>query len=289
MAIYSRFSAINNKIYNICSIRLIIIVLLNYNIFGNYMRLINNNYAISEIMALLMLVLVAVSASAAYYTWIANLQEEVQTTSSEVAETRLNTFMSEIEIVCYPEYVYYHTDSNLDGVITANATLDERFIQEIQVLVVNKALFNLTNLKVKAVSFGNGSLQWAALHFHHNTGRLQDREDSVFHPFTNESLYFTSENKTITSIRYITDEGYPYFASNCLNGNTTINTTGLTDLTPLHNPTYEMDDISKGEVGTGYVYLLINHTTLPVDTALKLYITNDQGVDAYRTIQFSIQ
>jgi len=81
------------------------------------MRLINNNYAISEVMALLMLVLVAVSASAAYYTWIANLQDEVQTTGSEVAETRLKTFMSEIEIVCYPEYVYYNTDSNLDGEI----------------------------------------------------------------------------------------------------------------------------------------------------------------------------
>lgn len=253
------------------------------------MTIINNDSAISEVMALLMLVLVAVSASAAYYTWIANLQDEVQTTGSEVAETRMNTFMSEIEIVCYPEYMYYNTDSNLDGEIAANATLDERFIQEIQVLVVNKALFNLTNVKVRAVSFGNGSLDWAALHFDHSTKTLQDREDGVFHPFTNKSLYFTSENKTNTSIRYITDEGYPYFASNYSNGNTTINTTNLTDLTPLHNPTYEMDDISKGEVGTGYVYLLINHTTLPVDAALKLYITNDQGVDAYRTIQFNIQ
>jgi len=253
------------------------------------MTMINNDSAISEVMAILMLVLVAVSASAAYYTWIANLQDEVQTTGSEVAETRMNTFMSEIEIVCYPEYVYYNTDSNLDGEIAANATLDERFIQEIQVLVVNKALFNLTNVKVRAVSFGNGSPEWASLHFYHSTGRLQDREEGYFHPFTNKSLYFTSENKTNTSIRYITDEGYPYFASNYSNGNTTINTTNLTDLTPLHNPTYEMDDISKGEVGTGYVYLLINHTGLPVDTALKLYITNDQGVDAYRTIRFSIQ
>jgi hypothetical protein len=252
------------------------------------MKIINNDSAISEVMALLMLVLVAVSVSAAYYTWIANLQDEVQTTGSEVAETRMNTFMSEIEIVCYPEYVYYNTDSNLDGEIAANATLDERFIQEIQVLVVNKALFNLTNVKVKAVSFGNGSLDWAALHFDHSTKTLLDREEDEY-SLNGELIYFKSENKTNTSIRYITDEGYPYFASNYSNGNNTINTTNLTDLTPLHNPTYEVDDISKGEVGTGYVYLLINHTGLPVDTALKLYITNDQGVDAYRTIQFSIQ
>jgi hypothetical protein len=252
------------------------------------MKIINNDSAISEVMALLMLVLVAVSVSAAYYTWIANLQDEVQATGSEVAETRMNTFMSEIEIVCYPEYVYYNTDSNLDGEIAANAILDERFIQEIQVLVVNKALFNLTNVKVKAVSFGNGSLDWAALHFDHRPKTLLDREEDEY-SLNGELIYFKSENKTNTSIRYITDEGYPYFASNYSIGNNTINTTNLTDLSPIHNPTYKVDDISKGEVGTGYVYLLINHTILPVDPALKLYITNDQGVDAYRTIQFSIQ
>jgi flagellin-like protein len=254
------------------------------------MKIISDDSAISEVMALLMLVLVAVSASAAYYTWISNLQEEVQTTGSEVAETRLNTFMSEIEVVCYLEYVYYNTDSNSDGEIAANATLDERFIQEIQVLVINKALFNLTNVKVKVVSFGNESLDWAALHFYHSTRRLQDREGSVYHPFTNDSLYFKSESETNTSIKYITDEGYPCFALNNSDSSAVaVNTTNLTDLTPLHNPTYKMDDISKGEVGTGYVYLLINRTALPADTALKLYITNDQGVDAYRTIQFSIQ
>lgn len=253
------------------------------------MKIIRNDLAISEVMALLMLVLVAISASAAYYTWIVNLQEDVQHTGSEVAETRLNTFLSEIEIVCYPEYVYYNTDSDMDGEITSNTTLDERFIQEIQVLVVNKALFNLTNVRIKVLSFGNGSPEWAALHFYQSTGKLQNREDNVFEPFTNKSLYFISENKTNTSIRYITDEGYSYFASDFSNGNNTINTTNLTDLTPLHNPTYKIDDISEGEVGTGYVYLLINHTILPVDAALKLYITNDQGVDAYRTIQFNIQ
>lgn len=252
------------------------------------MKIISDDFAISEVMALLMLVLVAVSASAAYYTWISNLQEEVQTTGSEVAETRLNTFMSEIEVVCYPEYVYYNTDSNLDGKIAANATLDERFIQEIQVLVINKALFNLTNVKVKVVSFGHGSLDWAALHFDHSTKTLQDREEDGY-GLNGELIYFKSKNKTNTSIKYITEEGYPYFASNYSNGNTTINTTNLTDIMPLHNPTYEIEDISKGEVGTGYVYLLINRTALPAETALKLYITNDQGVDAYRTIQFSIQ
>ena len=60
------------------------------------MKNVSNDHAISEVMALLMLVLVAVSASAAYYTWIADLQEDVQTTSTEVTESRLNTFMSEI-------------------------------------------------------------------------------------------------------------------------------------------------------------------------------------------------
>jgi len=58
------------------------------------MKNVSNDHAISEVMALLMLVLVAVSA--AYYTWIADLQEDVQTTSTEVTESRLTTFMSEI-------------------------------------------------------------------------------------------------------------------------------------------------------------------------------------------------
>ncbi|MBE0525056.1 MAG: hypothetical protein IBX40_12125 [Methanosarcinales archaeon] len=262
------------------------------------MKIISDDSAISEVMALLMLVLVAVSASAAYYTWISNLQEEVQTTGSEVAETRLNTFMSEIEVVCYPEYVYYNTDSNLDGEIAANSTPDERFIQEIQVLVINKALFNLTNVKVKVVSFGNENLDWAALHFRRSTLSNDDNDDRILldreddpYSLNDDLVYFTSENKINTSMKFITDEGYPYFALNSSNttSRVAVNTTNLTDLTPLHNPTYKMDVISKGEVGTGYVYLLINRTALPVDTALKFYITNDQGVDAYRTIQFSIQ
>ena len=256
------------------------------------MNNVSNDHAISEVMALLMLVLVAVSASAAYYTWIADLQEDVQTTSTEVTESRLNTFMSEIEVVCYPEYEHYNTDSNSDGEITANATLDERFIQEIRVLVINKALFDLPNVKVKAVSFGNGSLDWAALHFNRNSRELLDREGIPYHfnnVSINESIYLTSQNMTNVSMRFVTDEGYSYFATNYSEGNTTISTTNLTDLMPLHNPTYEIGNIPEGELGTGYVYLLINRSALPVDTALKLYITNDHGVDAYRTIQFRIQ
>jgi len=256
------------------------------------MRNVRNDHAISEVMALLMLVLVAVSASAAYYTWIADLQEDVQTTSTEVTESRLNTFMSEIEVVCYPEYEHYNTDSNSDGEITANDTLDERFIQEIRVLVINKALFDLQNVKIRAVSFGNGSLDWAALHFNRSSRELLDREGMPYHfgnVSINESIYLTSQNMTNTSMRFFTDEGYSYSASNYSEGNTTISTTNLTDLMPLDNPTYEIGDIPKGEHGTGYVYLLINRSALPVDTALKLYITNDHGVDAYRTIQFRIQ
>ncbi|HJH32639.1 MAG TPA: hypothetical protein C5S50_10820 [Methanosarcinaceae archaeon] len=261
------------------------------------MKNIDDNSAISEVMALLMLVLVAVSASAAYYTWIADLQEDVQATGTDVAETRMNNFMSEIEVICYPEYTYYNTDSNLDGEITINATLDERFIQEIEVLVINKALFNLTNVKVKAVSFGNGGFDWAALHLRRSNlsnhdRKLMDREeDNDNCPRLNgDMIYFTSENKTNTSMKFITDEGYPYFA---LNGTTAsgiaVNTTNITDLTQLHNPTYEIGDIPEGEHGTGYIYLLINNTALPLDTALKIYVTNDHGIDAYRTIQFSIQ
>lgn len=58
------------------------------------MKNVSNDHAIFEVMALLMLVLVAVSAT--YYTWIVDLQEDVQTTNTEVTESRLNTFMSEI-------------------------------------------------------------------------------------------------------------------------------------------------------------------------------------------------
>lgn len=253
------------------------------------MKWLENDSAISEVMAVLMLVLVAVSVSAAYYTWIANLQEEVQTTGSQVAETRLNTFLSEIEVISYPEYEYYNTDSNSDGRITVNTT-DERFIQEIQVVVVNKALFNLTNVKIKVVSFGS-DVDWAALHFKRSTvprydRKLMDRDGNEYR-LNGELIYFTSENKTNTSIKYITDEGYPYFASNY--SGYAINTTNLTDLTPLHNPTYAIGNISKGEHGTGYVYLLINYSALPADSVLKLYVTNNQGVDAYKTIRFSIQ
>lgn len=246
----------------------------------------NDESAISEVMALLMLVMVAVSASAAYYVWIANLQQEVQTTGSEIAETRLNTFMSEIEVVSYPEYVYYNIDSKPDGKITVNESFDERFIQEINVIVINKALFNLTNVKVKAVSFGS-DVDWAGLQFHER--KLVDRDGGGYYPFPNStaSLYFRSENKMNTSMKYITDEGYPYFAS--YSNKTNVNTTCLlTDLTPLHNPTYTIGNISKAEHGTGYVYILINSSKLPIDAILKLYITNDQGVDAYRTIYFSI-
>ncbi|GFO96187.1 hypothetical protein ig2599ANME_0374 [groundwater metagenome] len=254
------------------------------------MKIISNNSAISEVMAILMLVLVSVSVSSAYYVWIANLQEEVQTTGSGIAEARLTTFLSEIEVVSYPEYVYYNIDSKPDGKITVNESFDERFIQEIQVLVINKALFNLTNVKVKAVSFGNGSLDWAGLQFYQSTRRLLNRDRNTYH-FNGESIYFTSENKTNTSMKLITDEGYPYFALNeskKSKSSVAINTTNLTDLTPLHNPTYTIGNISKAEHGTGYMYILINSTALPVNTNLKLYITNDQGVDAYRTIHFSI-
>ncbi|MBU4075272.1 MAG: hypothetical protein KKI06_00910 [Euryarchaeota archaeon] len=252
----------------------------------------NDESAISEVMALLMLVMVAVSASAAYYVWIANLQQEVQTTGSEIAETRLNTFMSEIEVVSYPEYVYYNIDSKPDGKITVNESFDERFIQEIQVLVINKALFNLTNVKVKALSFGNGSIEWAGLQFDRSTVRRYDRK-LLERPFREDDgyrldgnlTYFTSQNKTNTSMKFITDEGYSYFAKN---SSYDINTTSLTDLTPLHNPTYTIGNISKAGRGTGYMYILINSSALPVNTNLKLYITNDQGVDAYRTIHFSI-
>lgn len=256
------------------------------------MKNINSDSAISEVMALLILVLVAVSMSMSYYTWIDKLQDDVQTTGSDITESRLDSFMSEIEIVCYPEYEYYNTDTNLDGEITVNATnatLDERFIQEIRVLIKNKAMFDLTNVKIKVISFGNGSLDWSAFHFDSSTGELFDRE-GVPYPFTvNESIYFTSANVSNTSMRFITDEGYSYFASNCSNGSVTINTTDLIDPTSLHNPTYEIGDIPKDEDGTGYVYLLVNRSSVPNDAALKLYITNDHGVDAYRTIQFKIR
>ncbi|MGP8320757.1 MAG: hypothetical protein ACT6FE_00315 [Methanosarcinaceae archaeon] len=259
------------------------------------MKNIRNDFAISEVIALLMLVLVAVSASAAYYTWIYDLQEDVQNTGSEIAETRLNSFISEIEVVCYPEYIYYNTDSNLDGKITVNANLDERFIQEIEVVVINKALFNLTNVKIRAVSFGNGSIDWAALHFKRSTQtnydrKLMDREEKGGDhcPRLNGDLvYFISETKTDTSMKFITDKGYTYFASTYLSD--TIDTVNLIDLVPLHNPSYEISNIPKGEHGAGYIYLLVNRLELPMDTALDLYITNDQGVDAYRTIQFSIK
>jgi hypothetical protein len=254
------------------------------------MKIITSDSAISEVMAILMLVLVSVSVSAAYYVWIANLQEEVQTTGAEIAETRLSTFMSEIEVVNYPEYEYYNIDSNSDGNITVNQSLDERFIQEISVIVINKALFNLTNVKVKALSFGNGSIEWAGLQFQRlseGERKLKDRDGKTYN-FIDKSIYFTSENKTNTTMKLISDEGCIYFASNYSNGTTTINTTNLTDLTPLHNPTYTIGNISKAEYGTGYVYILINSSALPVNTNLKLYITNDQGVDAYRTIYFSI-
>jgi len=260
----------------------------NHNIQGNVMKIIHNDSAISEVMAILMLVLVAVSVSSAYYTWISNLQEEVQTTGSQVAETRMDSFMSEIEVVCYPEYQYYNIDSNGDQNITVNPTLDERFIQEIQVLVINKALFNLTNVKVRAVSFGDGDIDWAALHFDRSNRQLLDRDEESYN-FSGEPINFTSENISSTSMRFITDEGYPYFASN--SSVDTVDTTTLIDLMPLHNPTYKIGTINKGEQGTGYVYLLVNRSALPApaDTALKLYITNDQGVDAYRTIQFKVQ
>lgn len=103
------------------------------------MKNVSNDHAIFEVMALLMLVLVAVSAT--YYTWIVDLQEDVQTTSTEVTESRLDTFMSEIEVVCYPEYEHYNTDSNSDDEIAANDTLDERFIQEIRVLQCSRHSF----------------------------------------------------------------------------------------------------------------------------------------------------
>jgi hypothetical protein len=250
------------------------------------MKIIRNESAISEVMAILMLVLVAVSVSATYYTWISNLQGEVQTTGTEVAETRMDSFMSEIEVVCYPEYQYYNTDSNLDGKITANSTLDERFIQEIRVLVINKALFNLTNVKVKAVSFGDGDVDWAGLHFDRSNGELLDREEESYQ-FCGDTVNFTSETASDTSMRFFTDEGYSYFALNSTVD--PVDTTTLADLMPLHNPTYKIGTIQKGEQDTGYVYLLMNCSTLPAGTALKLYITNDQGVDAYQTIQFKMQ
>lgn len=254
------------------------------------MKWLESDSAISEVMAVLMLVLVAVSVSAAYYTWIANLQEEVQTTGSQVADTRLDTFLSEIEVIAYPEYEYYNMDRDSDGRITVNSTTDERFIQEIKVVVVNKALFNLTRVKVKAVSFGGG-VDWAALHFTRSTvprydRKLLDREEGEYR-LNGELVYFTSENKTNTSMSFFTDEGYPFFAAN--SSGAPLNTTSITDLTPLHNPTYTIGNISKGEHGTGYVYLLINHSALPVESVLKLYVTTEQGVDAYKTIRFSIQ
>ncbi|MGP8319361.1 MAG: hypothetical protein ACT6FD_01010 [Methanosarcinaceae archaeon] len=271
--------------------------MLNDDKSGNNMKSIHNDSAISEVIALLMLVLVAVSASAVYYTWIADLQDDVQTTGSDLAETRLNAFMSEIEVVCYPEYMYYNTDSNLDGKITVNANLDERFIQEIEVLVINKALFNLTNVKVKVVSFGNGSLDWSALHFKRSTQsnydrKLMDREEKGGDHcprLDDDLIYFTSETKIDTSIKFITDKGYTYFASTYSNPTATIDTVNLKDMVPLHNPSYEIGDIPKGEHGIGYVYILINRLELPVDSALDLYITNDNGVDAHRTIRFNIK
>lgn len=250
------------------------------------MKIIRNESAISEVMAILMLVLVAVSVSAAYYTWISNLQGEVQTTGTEVAETRIDSFMSEIEVVCYPEYQYFNTDPDLDGEITVNSTTDERFIQEIQVLVINKALFNITNVKVKAVSFGDGNIEWAGLHFNRSNGELLDREEKSYR-FCGDTINFTSETMSSDSIRFFTDEGYSYFALNSTVD--PVETTTLFDLIPLHNPTYMIGPIGKGDQDVGYVYLLINRSTLPADTALKLYITNDQGVDAYKTIQFKMQ
>lgn len=245
----------------------------------------NDESAISEVMALLMLVMVAVAVSAAYYTWIADLQQEVQTKGSKISETRMNSFLSEIEVVGFPEHEYYNTDSNSDGQITVNSTSDERFIQEIKVLVINKALFNLTNVKVKMVSMGNGSLEWAALHFN-GTRRLLDRDLANNYQFNGDLINFTSINKTNTSMRLITDEGISFFASNSSGD---INTTSLTELTDLHNPSYNIGTIDLDKNGAANVYLLINRSELPVETDLKLYITNDQGVGAYRIIKFRIQ
>lgn len=207
-----------------------------------------NSKAVSQIISAVLLVAVATVAATGYYLWFNNLQTSTQTEVGEKMKKSSLRHLNELSIHAIP--VYYYTDSE--------------FVQEIAFELENLGVsdYHGVQLRILSVEAVNGSLDWIALQVQDD--RLIDVNNLVAGSVEcpkNSGIVFYRKDGRICSLNFNPEKE------------------------KLHNPTYEVGRIGKGEIKEARAYLYIN-STIPNEIFVKIYASSREGVEAYKLIRF---
>jgi FlaG/FlaF family flagellin (archaellin) len=211
-----------------------------------------NSRGVSQIVSAVLLVAVATVAATGYYLWFTGLQTSTQTEIGEKLKKSTLRHLNELSIHAIPAYYFS----------------DRRFVQEIAVELENLGVcdYEGVQMKVMSVEALNGSVEWIAL-------QLQDGD------------LLTINGSKAGSVECPKNSGIPFYRKD--------GTICGLNFEPssrelLHNPTYPVGRISKGESKEARAYLFIN-SSAPGDILIRIYAYSKEGAEAQKLIRFVIQ
>ncbi|GEM_PF-1778489 len=211
-----------------------------------------NSKGVSQIISAVLLVAVATVAATGYYLWFINLQTSTQTEVGENLKKSSLRHLNELSIHAIP--VYYFSDSI--------------FIQEIAFELENLGVcdYDKVELRIMSVEALKGSVEWIALQV--KNGDLLDingnKVGEVECP-KNSGIAFYRKDGTICSLNF-----------------------SISDREILHNPTYSVGRINKGDSREARAYLFINSTNSS-EILIRVYAHSKEGAEAQKLIRFVIK
>jgi FlaG/FlaF family flagellin (archaellin) len=211
-----------------------------------------NSRGVSQIVSAVLLVAVATVAATGYYLWFTGLQTSTQTEIGENLKKSTLRHLNELSIHAIPAYYFS----------------DRRFVQEIAVELENLGVcdYEGVQMKVMSVEALNGSVEWIALQL--QDGDLLDingeKAGSVECP-KNSGIPFYRKDGTICGLNF-----------------------DPSSRELLHNPTYPVGRISKGEGKEARAYLFIS-SSAPGDILIRIYAYSKEGAEAQKLIRFVIK
>jgi FlaG/FlaF family flagellin (archaellin) len=211
-----------------------------------------NSRGVSQIVSAVLLVAVATVAATGYYLWFTGLQTSTQTEIGENLKKSTLRHLNELSIHAIPAYYFS----------------DRRFVQEIAVELENLGVcdYEGVQMKVMSVEALNGSVEWIALQL--QDGDLLDinggKAGSVECP-KNSGIPFYRKDGTICGLNF-----------------------DPSSRELLHNPTYPVGRISKGEGKEARAYLFIN-SSASGDILIRIYAYSKEGAEAQKLIRFVIE
>ncbi len=211
-----------------------------------------NSKGVSQIISAVLLVAVATVVATGYYLWFTGLQTNTQTEVGENLKKSSLRHLNELFIHAIP--VYYFSD--------------RIFIQELAFELENLGVcdYDKVELRIMSVEALNGSVEWIALQV--QNGDLLDingnKAGEVECP-KKSGIAFYRKDGAICSLDFNTS-----------------------DREILHNPTYSVGRINKGDSREARAYLFINSTNSS-EILIRVYAYSKEGAEAQKLIRFVIR